>query len=413
MKILTETMQHLNTVTISLATRHGACHETLPGTSSILLPSLSRGTGNHSEEEINLLLDGRGSIFFQDVRGDFSYLSMRVVPEEAREAIDLLFEFLEVPLLAPGIIDAEKSSLVQRISSIMDNPMRRQFVFNIGPAVFGDGHPYANPITGFPDTVREIDRPLLASKLEHGFLIDPVCVIVSNLDDSKIDGLKNQIMVNFERLSGRIAEKRHKFPPLTVGGKNLRMRSDPRATNAYLSLNWRVTPENCSYPILRYVSALLGESFGSRMFRIIRDEKGLSYIAFTNFNQVNDNMLFSNVLDATGARAPEALETVYELTRDLADNEIDDEEFTLTRDYLLGRFDLLCDSPLGLSSALLSSIYHGGPSTSHGLQEELESVTISGIHSWCKEVVRGEYMSLSMDGSYDEEIVRKVWGEIE
>nr|MDO8119581.1 insulinase family protein [Candidatus Sigynarchaeota archaeon] len=177
-----------------------------------------------------------------------------------------------------------------------------------------------------------------------------------------------------------------------------RARQMQNAQNAYVSLNCRINRDLRDRAKLRFASALLGESFASRMFRIIRDERGLCYIAHTGLMFSGDYSVLSNMMDVDKMRIHEAIGSLVEITGNLATNLVPESEFAITKDYVLGKMDLDFDNPFSLLFLLASHAYSGGFSDLRSYYKELEHITIEDFHAWCQGAIQRKNLTLTVDG---------------
>ncbi|MBD3187057.1 hypothetical protein GF325_09535 [Candidatus Bathyarchaeota archaeon] len=408
MKFIIEPLPWMHSTTIGIATRHGACHDNIAGLSSVLIPALSRGTRNHDEKNINLLLDGRGSNYYAFTYNDYSVLLIQCLPEEVERSISLLFEFIDMPLLESKVIASEKSKMIQHIASVLDHPFKRLLMYNLERSIFGDSHPYATPRIGFMDSIKDISREALVSCIESEFLVDPMGIIIGKVD-ATWSRLKELMEDKMDAITSVIRDSHPPPPPVQVPAMNQLVNEDPAVENAYLGMSVRIDPDHESYIYTRFLAAMMGESFGSRMFRRIRDELGLSYIASTVSINIGDHGALSNVMDVASDRVDEAIVALGDIFVDIASNGVGEEEFYLTKNHLLGSMDIMADSPFSLIPALVLSMYHGGPGTFKGMKKAIENVKRDGIHEWMEKIFKKQALSLSVVGNVDPSLVDQTW----
>lgn len=411
MDIHFENFESLQTVTVVFATRHGSCFDSNPGLSALLFPTLTRGTKTRSEEEINLLVEGRGARMFTRTMKDYSLVIIRTIPSLLASQIDLLFDILAAPLLDDSLVESQKSNNLEWIAENLDNPSIRQHQYNIGQTLFGD-HPFGRPILGFPETVKILSRHDLVDCWESRLFIDPKCVIVGNSRLLDFETVESQILDLFDRnLKDRVSNP-STFPEPSVPPLNLHIVGDDRAKNAFLSLNCRIPEKYRNLAHLTFTSALLGDSFASRLFRIIRDERGLSYIVHSLDGSVMNYDYLSTFIDVAPERIGEALSVKLDIIQDLIRREIPKDEFQMTQDYIQNRMDIYTEDPNYIGESIISSIYHKGPACYEDIQSSLKKVTPSGIKGWYENIFSDATLSLTVDGNFKREEVESLWNTI-
>lgn len=401
-----------STVVLGIATAHGACHDKKTSTTSLLLPCLSRGTQHHAEQEINEMIDGKGSELFYNIKRDYSIMGLWCLESEARNSIELLCELISEPLLKEETLAAEQNNLVQKAREYLDNPITRQYIYNITKTIFGDEHPLGSPVVGYPDDIKAIKREDLLNTLQSSLMTEPIGIIIGNLDKHTGEELSNAFQSALENIPHNINKSRSYFSSVKQKNFNLFMNQDENSKNAYLSLNCLVLPQNKNYNMLKLVSAVLGSSFASRLFRIIRDEQGLSYMATNYYESVDKYSFFSNIIDIDSNKISKGITSLTEITTDLAENILSPEEFQITKDYLLGKLDLDFDNPTRLMNMLVPSLYHDGPTNLQGFYDGIKEIQREDILKWCENVIAKENLSLTVDGNFDANLVQDAWNKL-
>ncbi|MHA1302675.1 MAG: M16 family metallopeptidase [Candidatus Heimdallarchaeaceae archaeon] len=404
MKIITENLPNLRTVIVALATKHGSSYDEISGLTSVLIPTLIRGTKKHTEEHLNLLIDGKGSEFLYFIKKDYCVLGLRCTPEEVDNSLSLLFEIITEPIIEESIFEVEKQNLIQKVKQELDNPLSRLVGFTIDKAVFGEEHPYGRPVNGFPETIEKLSREMAIKLLENGFFVDPIGIILGNLE--ALD--RNQLVESFQSyinsIPFRVLEKPTNLPKVNVQPMNIYCTETKQAKNTYIALNCIGELEHRDYIMTQYAAALLGQTPNSRMFKSIRDEKGLSYITITSPNFIGELGYFSTIIDVNHQRVEEAISELVYTMQNLADNGVEEEECQAVKEFLTAMLDSKFDRTKSLVATLIDSIYHGGPKNFEEFYESIENITSQNFHNWYKKNFKRENLSLAIEGnaSYEE-----------
>ncbi len=100
------------------------------------------------------------------------------------------------------------------------------------------------------------------------------------------------------------------------------------------------------YP-LQLLSTVLGGGMSSRLFTEVRERRGLAYYVFgLNHSYTDTGSLFAQA-GVDIARIDEAVTTVVEELRRIADEEVPSDELEKARNFAKGRFVLQLESPQG------------------------------------------------------------------
>ncbi|MFW9995497.1 MAG: M16 family metallopeptidase [Candidatus Odinarchaeota archaeon] len=411
MNVIVQSLPNLRTVTVALVTRHGTSHDKLGGITRVLVPSLARGTAFRSEEEIFTLVNGKGGEFLNIIEKDYTAIGLRVIPRETEMAFKLLFEMLAEPLLQEHIIEIEKMNAIQRIEQVKANPLYRMVIFESEKPVFGDNHPISRPITGFPEEITRITREVVLEHLRTKFLVDPVVIILGNFDENTAEHFKSTVQSLFEEKSLLVTGSPASFPPVEVPPWNIHQAPQEMASNAYLSLNFRVEPDKCSLTMIELVSAIIGGSMGSRMYKL-RDQTGLSYVFFSEGKMVGNTGAVKSIMDVGPERLEEGVKALFGIINNLSDEEISNTELYNNQNYLAGKMDMNFDQPFQLLRVIINDLIHGGPRSFEDYYQEITQITPKDLLKWFRGVWKPETISLTAGGKFDREILEKNWEDL-
>jgi predicted Zn-dependent peptidase len=184
---------------------------------------------------------------------------------------------------------------------------------------------------------------------------------------------------------------------------------DKEDRNAYLCVNvtTEVTPDIMG--LARFSSALLGESFGSRMFSVLRDQKSFGYITGSSIKLIDKELIIRCFMETNPKRTEEALGTLMELVIDLGINLIKKEEYQTTHDFILGNLDLSFDDSRTITGKIINREVHGLPPDIESGYEETRAVTPNKLHTWWKTLIDPENFSVAVSGNFDLPDLESKW----
>ncbi len=407
--IKTEIHPYLNlrTVCLGIVTFHGAAHDSLPGTTQVLLQTMSRGTEQHDELKIARLIDGTGGSLFSTTDKDFAVIGAQVQPKYAVRTLELLFEMISTPTLDETHFEIEKQNLVQLYHQVQSNVIRRMLIFDADKAVFGENHPLGRSQIGTPESINQIALDNLY-ETHQKLLVSPWGFAVGAISET----LQAQIEQKFTTfLSSQSFEpkKTHSFPQKTVPPNNLIASSSKEDGSVYLCVNIISDIKPTTIGLARFSSALLGESMGSRMFAILRDQKAFGYLAGATLKLLDTAVILRCYMETNPERTEEAIDSLVEIISDLAKKPISQEEYNTTRDFILGQLDLSFDDSRGLASRIINRRVHGLSPTTESRYEEIEAVTSKDLHSLWKELLHPKNFSLAIIGDIDLTKIQENW----
>ena len=152
----------MRSVALGLWVRTGSRDETpaQAGVSHFLEHLLFKGTERHSAIEISELFDGMGAATNAATGKETTHLHARFLDEHTEEAFDLMAEMLLAPSLPPDEIDSERQVVLEEIAMYEDEPQDRVHDV-LAEAIYGD-HPLGRRVLGRADVIGGIPVPDIA-----------------------------------------------------------------------------------------------------------------------------------------------------------------------------------------------------------------------------------------------------------
>ena len=353
LRVVSEAVPGVRSVALGMWIRAGSRDEDVAeaGVSHFLEHLLFKGTPNHSAVEISEILDGMGAYFNAFTSKEVTNLHARFLDTHLPEAFELLGEMLLQPTFPD--IDSERQVVIEEIAMYDDEPASKVHDL-LSRAVFGDS-PIGRPIIGRAEVISSISvddiRDYHASKysapnlvisaagnVEHDVLVD----LASKLEpgEGTINGIGPlpEFKAGETVFEGKETEQFH----VCFGTQSIK-RSDERRF------------------VLAVLDSLLGGSSSSRLFREIREERGLAYSVGTYAEQYTDSGVFAI---HTGTRA-DNIEQVCELigaevTKLLSDG-VPVEELERAREHVKGRLVLSEESTAARMNRIGRAVVHDMP----------------------------------------------------
>jgi predicted Zn-dependent peptidase len=398
---------NLRTVCFGIVTHTGAAHDDLAGSTQVLLQTMARGTEQYSEHEIARLIDGTGGTLFSATEKDYSIIGAQVQPKYVDRTLDLISEMITHPTLDESHVIVEKQNLEQIYYQVQSNPVRRLLLFDADKAAFG-AHPLGRSQIGTPDSLNRLTKEDLL-ETHQKLLVNPWGFAVGSISDT----LHKQINQKFSEFSATLSDKIQKpqsFPPRNVPPNHLISTATKEDGSVYLCINITIEMNPNLIGLARFSSAVLGESFGSRMFTILRDQKAFGYITGATLKLFGNILVLRFFMETSSKRTEEAIDSLVEILIDMGEKKIAVEEYNTTRDFILGQLDLAFDDSRQTASRIINRKVHGlSPDIESGY-DEIQGVTPEEIQSWWNSsLLRPAHFSLAIHGDIESSNVEQNW----
>jgi predicted Zn-dependent peptidase len=239
-------------------------------------------------------------------------------------------EMLTDSILPEEELAIYKQNMKQRLNV---NLKKSDFVAGrlIDTYLYGEEHPYGR-FTRFED-FDAINQPELKAYYNDYYINGKFILFAAGKLPSNLFALLNQ---HFGDLQNRKLEL-PALPIYPAGEKKYRVTNDPQGVQGAIRM---ATPfPNRRHPDFVKVQILnnvFGGFFGSRLMSNIREEKGYTYGIYSYLqNHIHDTAWLISTEAGRDVCEPTIIE-VYKEMQDLREEEIDDEELSLVRNYMMG-----------------------------------------------------------------------------
>src|SRR5918992_1029788 len=153
LRLITETMPHVRSVTIGVWLMRGSRHESEDrgGIAHFVEHMLFKGTDTRSAEDIAQAIDSIGGQLDAFTAKEYASYYIKVLDDHLPLAVDLLADIVLRPAFAAEEIEREKKVIVEEIKMVEDTP--DDLVHELFTQSFWENHPLGRPILGSRETV--------------------------------------------------------------------------------------------------------------------------------------------------------------------------------------------------------------------------------------------------------------------
>jgi predicted Zn-dependent peptidase len=323
----------------------------------------------------------------------------RVPYDKAELALEVLADMLRNSLLATEEIDRERSVVQQEIKRTKDQP--GAFVGELlGQAVYGD-HPMGWSTAGTEDTVGALQQADFKDWMGTWYGARNIVVSVAG----------NTTHDEVVRLAGRYFANGATATPPSVLGLNggmpaMRVISDSRPiAQANIALGLpavsRRDPDRYALMIL---NSLLGRGMSSRLFKEVRERRGLAYSVGSSVSRHSDTGMLGISAGVSPENVAETVKVILEELEKLVQEPVGQDELTKARDYTVGSFRLSLESPMSLGQRAGESLLTLGEiDPIETVVERLRAVTSEDLTHVSQRLLRRDKVALALVGPDVEE----------
>jgi len=396
-RVITEPMPSLRSIALGCWVDTGTRDE-LPneqGASHFLEHLLFKGSETLSAREVSEIFDSIGAESNAFTSKENTCYWTRLLDQDLATGFDVLSEMIQRPAFRQNEIDAERQVVIEEINMNEDDPDDVAFE-NFTRAAFA-GHPLEAPVLGTRESIRGMSRDDIAGywkrrygagsmvvagagSLEHEALVE---MVSSRFGDWSGDRVDHEFGPNSPVSTVSITRRDTEQAHVVLGGKGLN-RSDER--------RW-------AFEVMNHV---VGSGMSSRLFREVREERGLAYAIYGFRLAYADAGAWGVYVGTTPSQADTALNVIRdELSKVVAEG-ITSEELERAKGSMRGGLALSLEDPNSRMVRLGRDELSGMPHLSVGERlAKLEAVTLEDVQGIATDLFTGERM-LGAVGPFDE-----------
>ena len=398
LRILTERMTQVRSVSIGVWLTRGSRHETAErsGIAHFVEHMLFKGTSTRSAEDIAQAIDSIGGQLDAFTAKEYASYYIKILDEHLPLAIDILSDIVRNPAFSVDDVEREKKVVVEEIKMVEDTP--DDLVHELFTQGFWQDHPLGRPILGTRDTVESFDVDVLRDYFRKAYTPHNLIVsAVGNLEHEQVRALVAEKFGSLVDAGEPIREQAPTVvPKVLIRNKELEQ--------SHLCLGASSYPQNHDDRYASYVlNTLLGGSMSSRLFQNVREKRGLAYAVFSGLSAYRDAGSFTIYAGCSNEAVGEVIDLVVEELRRVKQTPVPDAELQRSKDHLKGSLMLSLENTASrMSHIARQEIYFD---RQFGLDE-----TLQGIEHVTSADVQRVAVDLFRDGSLAATVLGNVNG---
>ncbi len=398
LRILTERMTQVRSISIGVWLTRGSRHETAErgGIAHFVEHMLFKGTGRRSAEDIAQAIDSIGGQLDAFTAKEYASYYIKVLDEHLPLAIDILSDIVRNPAFSPDDIEREKKVVVEEIKMVEDTP--DDLVHELFTQGFWENPPLGRPILGTKDTVESFNAKLLRDYF--GGVYTAKNLIVSAAGNLEHDRVRELVEETFGSLT-QVGEPAVDEAPQVA--RNILIRNK-ELEQSHVCLGVGSYAQDHDDRYASYVlNTLLGGSMSSRLFQNVREKRGLAYAVFSGLSAYRDAGSFTIYAGCSNEAVGEVIDLCVEELRAVKSAPVPDAELQRSKDHLKGSLMLSLENTASRMSHLArQEIYFD---RQFGLDE-----TLLGIERVTREDVQRVAADLFRNGSLAATVLGNVNG---
>ena len=375
LRLLTERMPHVRSVSVGVWLARGSRHEPREhaGIAHFVEHMLFKGTATRSAEDIAQAIDSIGGQMDAFTAKEYASYYIKVLDEHLPVALEVLADIVMRPAFAPEDIEREKKVVLEEIKMVEDTP--DDLVHELFAESFWEAHPLGRPILGTPETVEALSADVLRRYFSRAYAAPNLIIAaVGNIEHAQVRDL---IAKTFECLPTE-TDPLTDAPPNVVPRVITRNKELEQSHICLGAAGYRQDHEDrhASYAL----NTVLGGSMSSRLFQNVREKRGLAYAVFSGLSAYRDAGSVTVYAGCSNDVVGELIDVVVAELRRLKDEALPDAELRRAKDHLKGSLMLNLESTSSRMSHLArTEIYFDRHEALDEILTAVEAVTTEDV----------------------------------
>lgn len=308
---------------------------------------LNKGTADKSAEELADWIESAGGDFAANVQEDYTVLTLSLLSEHLDTAYEFLSHILTNATFPDEEMSKERKRLITGLEFELSDPTAmadRHFT----EVVYGH-HPYA--VHSTVETVEAVTRDDVAAFHAKNFVANNAIMFV--VGDVSSKQVKKDVKKHFgEWESGEPDVAEYPEPPSRTA-KNISLYHRPGSvqTNLYVG-HLGLRPSDPDWPAVAVANKILGGGATGRLFMTLREDKGWTYGAYSQFSKSADVGFFRATANVRTEVTDSALTEMVAQIEKMVDEPVTDKELEDAQSYLVGNFPTTIETPNQIASQI-------------------------------------------------------------
>lgn len=308
--------------------------ESRPGLAHFIEHLLFKGTRRLDAAGISRAMDAIGGHLDGATSREATFYYAEVPSDGLPKALALLADLVQHPVFAADALERERGVVLEEIRGHADDP--EQTAYDLFSAGLWQGHPLSRPILGTPETIAEVSRGEIAAHYRRFYRNDTMVLVVSGaVEAARVAELAARY---FSSASPTKEGPTERTIPHLQGGRQSHRR-DTGQVHLFVGLPGTDLGDDDRFA-LGVINTVLGGGMSARLFRLIREERGLAYAVYSMALHYSDAGAWLVYAGVAPERVDEVLELILGEFASLRRDGISREELRLAKAKLRGNLIL-------------------------------------------------------------------------
>lgn len=355
------------------------------GSSHFIEHLLFKGTGQRSADRIMEDFDALGAKANAYTSQEEVFYYATSLASAVPDTFEILSDLFVNSVLPPGEVEKERGVVLQEIAMNQDNPGR--FVYHQFHRGFWKGHPLGLPVLGTPGSIKAIPRDRLLEHKRTQYIANATIVSAAgNLEHGQIVELSERLLRDLPTGTLPASPPARGWRPALA--EHVHHQRPMEQTQYYMG--YPIPPAGSEHrSTLAVLNQVLGSGMCSRLFREVRERRGLAYSVYSTMASYSDSGGLLIFAGTKPERAREAIDVCHAELQRFCSETVGDEILASAKQQIRNkRLMALDDCEIQVRRISNTTSILGEPEPIAPTLEAIAAVTAADVRSMAEELFR-------------------------
>lgn len=333
-----------------------------PGTASLMAELLDEGTTSRSALQISDAARSLGAEMSTSSSFDGSRVNLNILKRNLDQGLALISDVVLNPTFPAEELERQRKIYLGRIAQESKQPSVAALKTFLS-SLYGPDHPYGQPFTGSGTeaSIKAIRRDDLVNYYGSNFFPNNSAVVIAG--DLTLEEATTKLGKAFRAWKqGNLENKAIPEPP-SLGKTKVLIVDKPEAPQSMVVLGYPfIRRDDPDYETLMLVNNVLGGKFTSRINMNLREDKGFSYGAGSNFLPLRSiGPFYASAPVQTQSTKESIVELLKEVRGIRGERPLTDQELSDSKNNIIKRYPQQFQTLSGIAAQLTNIYLYGLP----------------------------------------------------
>ena len=354
-RILTEHVQGAPSVAISVSVGVGSRDESQEhlGSTHFLEHLLFKGTARRSALDISIAFDSVGGSSNAATAKEYTSYYARVQNSAIALATDVLLDMFTSAKIDQADFETEKTVILEELAMNEDDPE------DVAHEAFSDAlmpnSDLGRPIGGSKESIQALTREQVVGHYQQHYAANTLIVAAAGgVEHAQLVELVQQQLaaVGWSEAGEPIARRAQEFRKPTAPERFRLIEKDTQQAHLILGFQSPHSMDEYRYALAIF-NTILGGGMSSRLYKEIREQRGLAYSTYSYQHGYSDSGFFGLYAGCNSDKAEVVVELMRKQLEDIANRGVTDEEFALAIGNITGSLALRFEASMARMNRLV------------------------------------------------------------